>query len=610
METNTTSAQLEGLRRTMSIAAPLMYAVRGIQIEDIELEEYYRRHLVRAMTPGTGTAIPSPGELPDRCYQMTCELGGLCMELLRFPDIIWPAMSTAEKERVVSMLSAWGHHRTHPQNWRFFNIMMLTFLKKHGYPIDEGLMESHLDHILSLYAGYGFFDDGHYDYYSVYVMNLYAMIWCRAWGDTNDPQRVERFESIFSDLMKGYPYFFGRNGHVIMWARSVIYRLAVAGGLPAAFFSRQEHLIDPGWARRLCSGALLQFVTRTDFYENDIPSLGFYGHREYLLQSYSCSASPLWMFMPFLSLALPPSHPFWVERENEGVWEALGTHSKSVSMNGPGIAATLHGATGTAELRTGKVLEPNPNYNRICYNSHFPWEADDRETATAMSYSYRNCQPNTGSGAPVHMDGFYPPSTIYFIGERNRVLYRQLVCAPYRTQIERKLALVDLAEIIVPGGSIHIIRDRIAGEHALRLGHFGLPHTDGTPPEIDTRTENNVTIQTAAIDRRQTALVAFQGWERLDHGTHNGCNAEAESSTVLYAHRERINTMPSMGLAVAAVLHKTDNTAWNDNELLSIKSLKELPFAPSGSPRGASITLIDGSEYTVDFGQIDGCRMC
>ena len=51
------------------------------------------------------------------------------------------------------------------------------------------------------------------------------------------------------------------------------YTISLEGGAP----------LDPGWARRLCSGSLLQFVTREDFFENDIPSLGFYAHREYAL---------------------------------------------------------------------------------------------------------------------------------------------------------------------------------------------------------------------------------------------------------------------------------------------------------------------------------------
>src|ERR1022692_1024846 len=90
-----------------------------------------------------------------------------------------------------------------------------------------------------------------------------------------------------------------------MWARSICYRLWISGGFPVSFMLRSKSPLDAGWARRLCSGSLLQFTTREDFYENDIPSLGFYGHREFAIQNYSCPASP---FIDRKSTRLNSSH--------------------------------------------------------------------------------------------------------------------------------------------------------------------------------------------------------------------------------------------------------------------------------------------------------------
>jgi hypothetical protein len=96
---------------------------------------------------------------------------------------------------------------------------------------------------------------------------------------------------------------------------------------PSRFLSclKGEPQLDAGWARRLCSGSILQFVTREEFYDNDIPSLGFYGQKEYMVQNYSCPASPFLMFLPFICLALPDDSPFWTATENEGIWEILET---------------------------------------------------------------------------------------------------------------------------------------------------------------------------------------------------------------------------------------------------------------------------------------------
>jgi hypothetical protein len=51
-----------------------------------------------------------------------------------------------------------------------------------------------------------------------------------------------------------------------MWARSICYRTWVSGAFPVAFMLKEKELIDPGFARRLCSGSLLQFTTREEFY--------------------------------------------------------------------------------------------------------------------------------------------------------------------------------------------------------------------------------------------------------------------------------------------------------------------------------------------------------
>jgi hypothetical protein len=42
-------------------------------------------------------------------------------------------------------------------------------------------------------------------------------------------------ERSFEELMKTYVNFFGRDGSINMWARSICYRLWIAGGFPISF---------------------------------------------------------------------------------------------------------------------------------------------------------------------------------------------------------------------------------------------------------------------------------------------------------------------------------------------------------------------------------------
>lgn len=283
------SAEWEALERTFALAGPLIHNDPEIRIKGIKLRDYYRPHIYNALTPGHRNSLPLPEELPDATYQFTCEFGGLFKTLLLLPDTLRTGYTPQQRDAMVKTITAWAHHRTTQNNWRIFNIITLSFLKKHGYPIDDALLKSHLLWVASYHSGNGWYLEQTYNYYTISLFIVYMMIWNRTFGDEFYPEIAETIERSAGELMKTYPAFFGRDGYVNMWARSICYRTWVSGGFPVAFMMKGKAPLDPGWARRLCSGSLLQFVTREDFFKNDIPALGFYGHREFAIQNYSCA---------------------------------------------------------------------------------------------------------------------------------------------------------------------------------------------------------------------------------------------------------------------------------------------------------------------------------
>ncbi len=616
------SLEFEGLRRTMALAGPLMRVEPEVVINGLKLREYYCHHLYNALTPGHANSIPLPEELPDATYQFTCELGGLCMFLLMMPDIIWPYYTKKQQDEIAVTLSKWAHHRTTQNNWRFFNIEMLSFLKKNGYEIDEELLKSHLRWIASYHAGNGWYLEQNYNYYTISMYSIYEMIWCRAFGDEYWPEIAAVYEANTRKLMDSYPYLFGRDGFINMWSRSICYRLWVAGGFPMAFILKPPYPLDGGWSRRLCSGAILQFVAREDFYMNDVPSLGFYGHREYMLQGYSCAASPFTMFMPFLSLALPEDSPFWTLPENEGFWDTLGKGSQVTVLDKPGLVLVNHGKTGASEIRSAKVNEEDHNYNRLCYSTHFPWEDHNPHGGTAMEYSFRSIDPRdienrdalfylglTAKEVSANSGNqFVTPQSLLYNGVKGDVLYRQALMR--RPPNNGSGYLIDLAELAIPGGTLRVDRCRLAYEHELTLGHFGLPHLDGQPAAIRQFEKDGLKVITAAIPGRQLALISYHGWDSLKSLTHQGRNAEADESTVIYAYRKRTTKNPPMELMISVMLHKMDDLEWTDEELFPLKRIEIKDIMPSGSVLGAEIELKDGRKYQMNFNEIDGLRQC
>jgi hypothetical protein len=116
--------------------------------------------------------------------------------------------------------------------------------------------------------------------------------------------------------------------------------------------------------------------------------------------------------------------------------------------------------------------------------------------------------------------------------------------------------------------------------------------------------------QACDVPGRQTALIAYHGWDRVQELVHHGFNAEAEESTVLFAHRTRTARNPPLELMITVLLHKTDDTAWTNEQLAPLKDIRIMDVTPSGSVLGAEITLVDNTKHAVDFTDVDGLRSC
>jgi hypothetical protein len=616
------SAEFEALERTFTLAGPLIHVDPEIEINNIKLRDYYKLHFYRTFTPGHANSLPLPDDLPDSNYQFTCEFGGLFKTLLLLPDTIWTQYSESEKNDMLECITKWAHHRTTQNNWRIFNIVTLSFLKKQGYPIDDELLKSQLLWVASYHSGDGWYLEQTYNYYSISLFIVYTTIWNRTFGDEYYPEIAEIIEESAKKLMKCITSFFGRDGYVNMWSRSICYRTWVSGAFPVAFMLKEKTELDAGWARRLCSGSLLQFASREDFFCNDIPSLGFYGQKEYMVQNYSCSGSPFIMFLPFICLALPEDSPFWTATENDGMWETLGKKSNKVILDHPGLMLVNHGKTGSSEIIPGKVYYDDPNYSKLAYNTHFPWEDQNPDGGTSMEYSYRSQDPRDVRGDDVNFyltgltvnnssekNQLYTHSqNMLYNGVENDILYRQAIMR--RPPNNGVGYIIDLADITLPGGVIRVDRTRMAFEHELTLGHFGLPHISGKKAEVKQFELDGNQIITAKIEGRQVALITYYGWDKLNSLSHKNRNAEAAESTVIYAYKKRLQKNPPMELMITAMLHKTDDSEWTTEELSPIKNILINEITKTMAPLGATLTLNNGVVYEVDFKDIDGKKTC
>ncbi len=587
--------EFEGLARTFMIAAPLVADRPDVEAGGYGLRDYYANQILLASDPShpnyLGTITQWLEETGTPLYQHTAEGAALALGLWWSKDVIWDRYSKAERDQVARLLHDYTHHRTNAHNWRSFNVTMGTFLKLTGYDVDDALLRDHLENLLAYYAGDGWYRDlGSYDYYSCWAFQFYLPIWAEMYGYDHEPEMASIIERRHARLAETYPLMFGRDGKSLMWGRSIIYRCAASAAIASAFCLKETPL-DPGWARRIASGNLLQFIARDDVFVEGIPSLGFYRTFDPLVQGYSCAASPFWLAKIYLAMTHAADSPFWTATETEGAWPEIGQGQRTVSLSGPGLTITAHGPTGATELRPGKVPgKSNPNYTRLAYHTEFLWEDDAPEGATAMAYSLREYLPQ--------IQEFNAHQDLRYGGMEGGVLYRH-------GQLRGWMARMDYADIPVPGGVLRVDRPRIPQCHELHLAHYGMPHVGGKAPTVERRDVDGYPVLLGAIPGRQIALVAYSGWDALETMVHEERNAEATTSTVLYARRVRERDFSPIELLVTLMLHKTDDAPWTDEALQPVATLEPVPWTASGQPHGLVVTLKDGSTYTIDWGNIE-----
>lgn len=585
------AAEAEGLARTFLLAAPLVERDPGLTVGGVTVRDFYAAGIVQACDPASphfwGKSEEVYRDNGGRPGQQLVEVAALCLGLMNASTSIWAAYSAGERALVASLLRDYAEAETHPHNWRFFNVLISAFLESKGWPVDTGLADRHLRALLAYYAGDGWYRDGNeFDYYSAWAFQFYGPIWCRLIGYRTRPALAAIVERRHGELMAVYPHFFGRGGESLLWGRSAAYRCAASAPLVASFFLNAP-AIAPGLARRIASGNLLQFLTREDLWTDGVPGLGFYRPFEPCVQSYSCSASPFWLAKVYQALALPPDSPFWTAVEDAGEWRTLGRKQVVIqALGGPGLVVTQHGASGAAECRPGKVSTPDPLYQRLVFNTAFPWEADDPAAGSAMGYALR------GKGEP----SFSGPVAMRYGGLKGDVLYRQALFA--RREGSPVPASIDLAEIILPDGILRVDRVHVPWPYELRLGHFGLPHLSGRKAVV---AEFGAAGISARIPARAVFAARYRGWDQLVGVSHQGRNAEAEESTVLYAIRRGPGQGGSAEIVVLLLLYRTNDQPWTEAERDPVETLTE-----SSSGETVRVVMKDGREYCVDFTAFEG----
>jgi len=622
--------KFEGLTRTFFIAAPLIHINPELTVCGFHIRDYYKNQVLRSCTKGDPVYIGTYDELMelaggDRfwCFQQTVETCALVICLWICKEELWDTYTKEEKDRIAAFLSNFAHNSTVPQNWRMFNMLDLAFLHMEGYPIDHEIMLDHAQAILAYSVGDGWYRDGHsFDYYSCWAFNMYGPLWNLWYGYEHQPELAKKFEEQSNRLMETYADFFDKDGFTNMWGRSNIYRNASTSAFDGNFFLKNPKM-DPGLARRVCSGSLLQFLGREGVLEDGVPTLGFYGQFAPLVQGYSCAESPYWLGKAFLCLHLPADHPFWTAKENNGTWEKLSEQGvKVTTLNGPALCFSNHNANGETILRTGKVLKNQGdthgmwNYSKLCFNTKYPWEstpkAEQCETWNGKRESFGADLVESQQYVLKDLTAGYKikANATFWYGEKEGVLYRRQFF-DYNLHTEAHwIQAVNLADFAVPYGIIRVDKHRLHRRPVrFTLGAYGFP--DNGTEIIRKECGNAKAIILKGKDfcgnEKQLAMTIYDGWDTLELVRSTGTNPDSEKSIVVYAVGDKKKHYGAYEFytMISQVITKESREDFTEEELFPIADICYEDSAKTGAYGTVTITLKDGTEKRINFEEIE-----
>lgn len=516
-------ATLEGLCRTLFVASPLIKQDSTITINGIRLADYYRHQLSLLVDSKSKQYITHRGKRGP-CQDLV-EFGGLSISLFVCSDVIWKPLPQAVKDSLESMIESYADGPTIQQNWRFFNVFAMSFFKSQGYKVNDALLEKYVSQLLGDYRGNGWYlDHPNYDYYSMWAYQLYGRIWSKYFGNRYYPELAAQFKRNYDDMFTSYPYMFGRDGKMIMWGRSNMYRFSSVSPLP--FGERTNN----GWMRRIASGVLLQFLQNPDLLDDGVPTPGFYGLFDPVLQGYSCRGSVYWCAKAFLSLTLPVNDPYWCAIENEGAWDNMEMDNVyNHYYSGPKILITNYPNSGASEIRAfcdyntlargAELFRGSECYNRLAYNSAFPWMADGKNGEVAMNYVIKN---NKGEWEPLRR---------YTIQGFNNGTFERTVWL--QSDSTFKMSLTDTP---LPDGNLRI--DKVIScktPTQIRLGHYALPEKTSKIVERIVKLKKHHVAYIIGNGEYETAMISIEGWDSLQFVRTTGLHPETKVCEVIDA---------------------------------------------------------------------------
>ena len=245
-------------------------------------------------------------------YQPVCEASAIAWCLHNARGALWKPLTRAERNQVADWLADVQGKKVSDSNWHLFPAVVLAFLAREGYPVDEKELKMRFERIQDFYATRGWYRDGDgpaFDSYNGNMIQPYLLMLDELGAF---PEFSEELQARVVEFVDSHLDFFDEEGVAPFWGRSALYRLNFLDGTAMALRCGLP-VKHPGDWRRAVAGACrympLEAITGGD----RLLLAGFLGKKEDVLDDYSCRASSYWLGRNCHFIQVASGSPFWNE---------------------------------------------------------------------------------------------------------------------------------------------------------------------------------------------------------------------------------------------------------------------------------------------------------
>ena len=285
----------------------------------------------------------------------------------------------------------------------------------------------------------------------------------------------------------------------------------------------------------------------------------------------------------FLGLLLPADNPFWTATENNGPWEKELEPGKVYNkfMEGSNTLVTNYPNSGCSEIRAWcheKVADDwqkfrsSENYNKLSYNTAFPWMADSPDGKVSMNYAVLNGKQQ------------WEVLRLYTFRKFEDGIYYRDAVLETNANIQFRLA-----DIPLPNGILRVDKVSFPASTQLRYGHYSLPELEH-PVACKEKKTGTHTVYCTDNGDYQTALVNLQGWTDIEFVQTEGLHPVSNRCSVINAS----TTHSGDKIFITLQLWKKSGKPFSKKELTPVKYFEQKDDV-------VTIHFSDGTVKTVSF---------